>query len=80
MFNFILYVVSCHSFVFVLNISFCFSRFPIFYGQIAGGRALAIIFFFSLAMAGFSSLVAQIEMLVHNVVDLGGKKITEDQM
>lgn len=62
--------------LFLLLISlflFYSSRFPILYRQISGGRILALMFFFSLAMAGFSSLVAQIEMLVHNVVDLGGK-------
>ncbi|PIK48287.1 putative sodium- and chloride-dependent glycine transporter 2 [Apostichopus japonicus] len=57
------------------NTGLTFVWFPILYRQISGGRILALMFFFSLAMAGFSSLVAQIEMLVHNVVDLGAQRI-----
>lgn len=57
------------------NTGLSFVWFPILYGQVTGGRVLILIFFFSLTMAGFSSLVAQIEMFVHNVVDLGVNRV-----
>ncbi|XP_038051650.1 uncharacterized sodium-dependent transporter HI_0736-like [Patiria miniata] len=53
------------------NTGLTFVWMPILYNQINGGRVLTVIFFFSLLLAGFSSLVAQLELFVHNVKDFG---------
>ena len=46
---------------------------PILYNEINGGRFLTVIFFMALVLAGLSSMVANIELFVHNVGDFGGK-------
>ncbi len=46
---------------------------PILYNEISGGRVLTCFFFIALVLAGLSSMVANIELFVHNVGDFGGK-------
>ncbi|XP_022091047.1 uncharacterized protein LOC110979511 [Acanthaster planci] len=53
------------------NTGLTFVWMPILYNQINGGRVLMVFFFFALLLAGFSSLVAQLELFVHNVKDFG---------
>ncbi|XP_033119993.1 uncharacterized sodium-dependent transporter HI_0736-like isoform X2 [Anneissia japonica] len=53
------------------NTGLTFIWFPLLYNTISGGRVLAILFFFALSLAGLSSMVANVELFVHNVKDLG---------
>ncbi|XP_022091160.1 uncharacterized protein LOC110979563 isoform X2 [Acanthaster planci] len=53
------------------NTGLTFVWMPVLYNQINGGRVLMVFFFFALLLAGFSSLVAQLELFVHNVKDFG---------
>ncbi|XP_033640690.1 uncharacterized sodium-dependent transporter HI_0736-like [Asterias rubens] len=53
------------------NTGLTFVWMPILYNKINGGRVFMVFFFFSLLLAGFSSLVAQLELFVHNMKDFG---------
>ncbi|XP_071804584.1 uncharacterized sodium-dependent transporter YocR-like [Asterias amurensis] len=53
------------------NTGLTFIWMPILYNKINGGRVFMVFFFFSLLLAGFSSLVAQLELFVHNMKDFG---------
>jgi NSS family neurotransmitter:Na+ symporter len=47
---------------------------PQLFARMAFGKLLACIFFFGLAVAGFTSLVAQLELLVRVLIDLGWQR------
>ena len=48
-------------------------RMPILFKGIYGGRFLAAIFFLCLTLAGLSSLISFVELLVHTLTDYGRK-------
>ncbi|XP_071958674.1 uncharacterized sodium-dependent transporter YhdH-like isoform X1 [Antedon mediterranea] len=56
------------------NTGLTFIWFPLLYETITGGRVLAVLFFFALSLAGLSSMIANVELFVHNVKDLGVKR------
>jgi NSS family neurotransmitter:Na+ symporter len=47
---------------------------PQLFARMAFGKLLACIFFFGLAVAGFTSLVAQLELLVRVLIDVGWQR------
>lgn len=51
------------------------SRMPLLFGSISGGRFFAIVFFFSLSLAGLSSLIAIMEFPIHVLNDFGSELI-----
>ncbi|XP_072041120.1 uncharacterized sodium-dependent transporter YhdH-like [Amphiura filiformis] len=53
------------------NTGLTFIWMPILYNEIKGGQVLTVFFFISLVLAGLSSMVANIELFVHNVGDFG---------
>eukprot|EP00731_Ephydatia_muelleri_P011023 Em0005g1609a len=48
---------------------------PILFSGISGGRFLAAIFFLCLTLAGLSSLISFVELLVHTLTDFGLRRI-----
>ena len=48
-----------------------FSRMPLLYGSIDGGRVLAVLFFICITLAGLSSLISILELCVHVLEDFG---------
>jgi NSS family neurotransmitter:Na+ symporter len=57
------------------NTGITFIQMPILYGSIAGGRVLAILFFFCITLAGLSSLISILELCVHVLEDFGVKRL-----
>lgn len=47
---------------------------PQLFARMASGKLLACVFFFGLAVAGFTSLVAQLELLVRVLIDIGWQR------
>ena len=54
-------------------IIFVCCRMPLLFGSISGGRFFAIVFFFSLSLAGLSSLIAIMEFPIHVLNDFGSE-------
>ena len=53
-------------------VDICFGRMPLLYAEMTAGRFLAVLFFLSLAFAGFSSLIATFELLALVLENMGG--------
>ena len=56
------------------NTGITFIWMPLLFFSIKGGRFLAAIFFISLTLAGLSSLISLMELVVHVLADFGSKE------
>lgn len=58
------------------NEGLAFVHFPPLFADMPGGVVFAPLFFLAFALAGLSSLVAMVELVVRNAMDMGASRIT----